>query len=968
MMRNILLALLLVSITTQSFAMEPHFISRELNEAYAHLTINRLFQDRNCMIWLATSEGLLQFTGSQIIPIPFPDSLAPMSVTALYEDRNGTIWAGTETGRIFRYTVRDGLTLWNIEEGMPQVRIKAFLEDDRGQFWIATYGEGLYVYSQERLYNINRDDGLLEDDIYVIALDGKGRIWAGTDQGVSLCTFDGKKDIHSLTLKDGLPDQIVRALCPDKLGNMWIATYEAGFAYFDITQDRITAVSTKPVAGHISAIAAFDDLELWFGTEGNGLWRFLPATGTFTKIRNVEDLHSAYIKDLLKDVEGNIWVVSGTNILHTAFRPFETLDIPIGNIQSLFAMAQDQLWLGTEDGLYHVWQDTGGIWQYERIPHVPFTSVACLGGDNFGNLWIGALDIGLCVYDPRTRRLHTFDDRENLHHNPIISLFIENETMWLATLGRGVMQIGISGDIMHGGSIDVYPIKTNGGDSHSFVFQVMPKEGGEAWLATDGAGLGFTQETRIETLMGTQNTAPKTIYSMTTDYQGHLWLNTEEQALVEYDGQNYKVLDIEDGLRSLDISGLVSTPKGEILIVHNKGIDVLLPKKRHFMYFDDEIGLQGATPVLNAVYKDTHGNIWIGMQNKIVKYSAVKENFSIHPRTRIEHVSVNQSPIDFHTMSLFPARRNFFEFDYVGLWYTSPASVKYLYTLEGHDVNWKESGDHLAIYSNLKPGQYVFRVKASENKFFYDEPLAEYAFEIRKPIWQAWWFISLAILCGLFLVYLFIKTREARLRRIEILNKEKIESQFRALKAQINPHFLFNSFNTLITIIDENTGNPEVPIEYVQKLSDFYRNILQYREEEAISIPEEITLVKNYYYLLQRRYGDNLHLEVNINGTVGFVPPLTLQMLVENAVKHNVISKANPLTIQIRGKNNEYLVVENNLQRKISDAPSTRFGLQSIVNRYELISNKRVLIEETATAFKVSIPIIKIHCDENRHH
>jgi hypothetical protein len=356
------------------------------------------------------------------------------------------------------------------------------------------------------------------------------------------------------------------------------------------------------------------------------------------------------------------------------------------------------------------------------------------------------------------------------------------------------------------------------------------------------------------------------------------------------------------------------------------------------------------------------------MNDKIVKYTALNEELSIHPRTRIEHVLVNQSPIDIHGPSHFSARQNFFTFDYIGLWYTSPASVKYLYTLEGHDLDWKESSDHLAIYSNLKPGKYRFLVKASENKFFYDEPLAEYAFEIEKPFWQKLWFIGLAVALGIGLVYLFMKSREARLRRIEVLNKEKIESQLRAIKAQINPHFLFNSFNTLITIIDENTDNPDLPIEYVQRLADFYRSILQYREEEAISIPEEINLVKNYYYLLQHRYGNNLVMDVQINHEEGLVPPLTLQMLVENAVKHNIISKARPLTIRIYRSQDDYLVVENNLQRKLEEVPSTRFGLQSIVNRYELITERKVLIESAEDIFKVSIPIIKNGEDANRNY
>jgi hypothetical protein len=663
----------------------------------------------------------------------------------------------------------------------------------------------------------------------------------------------------------------------------------------------------------------------------------------------------------MKDVEGNLWVVSASNTLHTAFRPFETQDIPIGDIQAISVTAQDHVWLGTENGLYETWEDTSGKWSYSRVADAAFTSVACLAEDRFGNIWIGSLDVGLCVYNPATHRFRTFDQIEELHINPIISLFIEDESIWLATLGRGIIEARVSGNIMQGGNIVLKVLKADRGGSHNFVFQIMPKGEDEAWLATDGAGLVYTMENQILGLTETAGDAPKTIYSMTRDASGHLWLNTPDDGLVEYDGMSYRGMSIDEGLRSLTISALITNSKGEILIAHNKGIDVLIPEKRHFMYYDDEIGLRrgSCSPVLNAVTSDAAGNIWIGMHDKLVKYTATWEDLSIHPRTRIEHVSVNQSPIDQYHQTRFPAQQNFFTFDYVGLWYTSPASVKYLYTLEGHDLHWKESADHIATYSNLKPGDYVFRVKASENKFFYDEPLAEYAFEIRKPFWQQPWFIVLAIACAVLLIYLFVKNREARLRRIEMLHKEKIESQFHALKAQINPHFLFNSFNTLITIIDENSGTPDIPIEYVEKLADFYRSILQYREEEAISIPEEITLVKNYYYLLQKRYGENLIMDVRTQGMQGFVAPLTLQMLVENAVKHNIISKSKPLTIKIYGSGDDYLVVENNIQKKVTQVASTRFGLQSIINRYDMISGRKVRVEETNQHFKVSIPIIK---------
>ena len=100
-------------------AMEPWFVAREIDEIYTNLSVNLMYQDRNCMIWLGTSEGLMQYNGSQLDPIRFPDLTTGLSVTALYEDHLGTLWAGTESGRIYQYTARQGLVEWSVEEGSP---------------------------------------------------------------------------------------------------------------------------------------------------------------------------------------------------------------------------------------------------------------------------------------------------------------------------------------------------------------------------------------------------------------------------------------------------------------------------------------------------------------------------------------------------------------------------------------------------------------------------------------------------------------------------------------------------------------------------------------------------------------------------------------------------------------------------------------------------------------------------------
>ena len=194
------------------------------------------------------------------------------------------------------------------------------------------------------------------------------------------------------------------------------------------------------------------------------------------------------------------------------------------------------------------------------------------------------------------------------------------------------------------------------------------------------------------------------------------------------------------------------------------------------------------------------------------------------------------------------------------------------------------------------------------------------------------------------------------MRRIEKLKQESIRSQYETLKSQINPHFLFNSFNTLLAFIEES---PALAAEYVEKLSDFYRVILAYREMEKISLAEELKLTENFGYLLKKRFGDNFSLEINVETNSYFVAPLVLQMLVENAVKHNVIGKNKPLKVRIELQKDDYILVANNLQLKLTAEQSTGFGLNGIISRYSMLSERPVIVEETEQEFRVRVPLLK---------
>ena len=205
--------------------------------------------------------------------------------------------------------------------------------------------------------------------------------------------------------------------------------------------------------------------------------------------------------------------------------------------------------------------------------------------------------------------------------------------------------------------------------------------------------------------------------------------------------------------------------------------------------------------------------------------------------------------------------------------------------------------------------------------------------------------------------YFFLQWKSS-LVKSEKLEKENLQARFETLKNQVNPHFLFNSLNTLMTYIDDN---PKA-VSFVQSLADFFRYVLLTKDDEVVGIENEISILEKYIYLQKSRFGDNLEININIvtdKINSFFIPPLTLQMLVENAIKHNVISKKKPLYVDVYSDENECICVKNNLQRKKSIS-STKIGLNNIKKRYNYLSEKEVIIKETDNVFLVSVPLLKI--------
>lgn len=202
-----------------------------------------------------------------------------------------------------------------------------------------------------------------------------------------------------------------------------------------------------------------------------------------------------------------------------------------------------------------------------------------------------------------------------------------------------------------------------------------------------------------------------------------------------------------------------------------------------------------------------------------------------------------------------------------------------------------------------------------------------------------------------------IRRKDAELNE---LKRKNLESQFEALKGQLTPHFLFNTLNTLSSVIEDS---PKLAVEFVEELSNIYRYVLQCKDKSLIELEFEIAFIRSYTFILLKRHQNNFNIEVNVAREFlsYYIPPLTLQILLENVIKHNIISKKKPLTICVSIEKDDdwfYLTVRNNIQLKHVEEESYKVGLNNITSRYKYFTSEQVKILSDSKEFIVKVPLI----------
>jgi ligand-binding sensor domain-containing protein len=944
---------------TPARAQFPHIQKTRFSSPSGEPVFNKAVQDRNGYIWLGSEKGLFRYDGISFRQFyPVTDS-ADFHITALHEDLDAILWIGCKDGRIFQ--VKDDIvSLFNPEEGTAGKTITDIIVDRDGILWWSTAGEGIYFYQDGRVFNINHDDGLNDDYVYDLECDHEGLVWAGTDAGIVACHQEkGVKSILPLARGILLPDIIVKVIKEDRHGRLWLGFQDSGTGY--ILPDRTAFTRPNPKTswsyGPVQDMLTLQHVT-WVSTASGDLLEIDPlkSPAEISPVKKEKD-NFGKINDLMEDQEGNVWVLSHTGLYRTTGTRLkflnEATDTPLDNIHAIKydVLNPDKLWISSDRGLFSLYLPDGSTISYLTGFKKPGMKVMSLYQDKMGFVWAGTFNYGVFRIRPRDGTWVQITEAQGLVNNNVLSISGHEDTLWMATLG-GASELVLQGDELNG-PFKITSHNRSNGLVNNFIYSVFEDNQDQIWFATDGDGISVLTKKGWISYNETNGLADDVIYSIAGDKYDNIWIATATAGIYKFNGGKFSQTGLKEGLSSLNITGITAI-EDEVIIIHDDGLNILHIPTGRIAHYGEEIGLSGISPDLNAINTNPEGYVWIGTRTGIIRYQPGTDAQSYGPRTVMEELSVYLEPRPMKQDLTLAYKENHVTFKFSGLWFSNPERVLYQVLLEGYDLGWKNTFDRQATYSSLPPGDYTFRVRSSLDQSFRNASEASFGFSVKEPFWLNDWFIILIILILATIIFIIVRYREKRLRRIGQEKKEKVEFEFQVLKNQVNPHFLFNSFSTLVSLIEEQ---PEQAVQYTENLSDFFRTILQFKDQEVIRLEEELTLIKSYLFLLKKRFGDNLHLDIAIDKAMKekFIPPMTLQILIENAVKHNVVSKDKPLFIRIYEDEGK-IVVENNLQAKKIAEVSTGIGLENIRKRYKLITDEAPVIESTELIFRVKLP------------
>lgn len=953
-MRSAVLFIAVICCAIGAAAQRPFTRNFWFNDANIPVKVNAMLQDGYGYIWLGTDDGVYRFNGREVIHIE-DSTKKPVTALALY---GNTVLTGHADGSI-NMLVDNAFVSFEIRGSMPTAAVSDMYCDGAGVLWICTEGQGFFMVMNNIGAVCNSSSGLSDDYVYNISIFPGKHLVVSTDQGINEVSLEkGKLNVRHFTTENGLADNIVRMVkpMPDNTG-CWVGMQDGGIGFYcrESRQVWMPKLDSTWHWGQINDILPLGKNKAWVATE-NGYLVELTASDDLETIRTrTYHFDGLKMRRLILGRSGIVWcgTNAGLTMITDEYMSYMSVAAPytMKDIRAMDCDNNGTLWFSLQNKLYSV-----PLQAQEVKPQFICEAagdITVLHTDADGVLWIGTLGNG--VYYRKNGVLKKLEGVAALAQESVLDINSTKGQLWVAGL-NGVEQITYDHANMQPQLVNVHN-KKNGAYS-DYVYQIYPDKKGRVWMATDGGGVVMYNNGKYTQWANGKGIYGNVVYTIEEDAEHNIWVSTFADGVYRYDGKTWAHISTRQGLQDVNVHTIAANATGQVVFVHDKGMDVWYPYSSQFRNYNSRQGMHidSTSAILKLFAKDKAGNLYIPFEHGFVIFRNINNRFDIRPNVRIESVSVLFKKIDKHENS-FSHNQNHVSINYEGINFANPDKLHYRYKLEGYNEDWVITNDEAAIYPQLPPGKFTFKVQASLNNNFDKYNEAVYSFSISKPFWRTIWFLLLVGGALIAAGYAYISIRERNLRKMTLLQRERMMFEYEHLKSQVNPHFLFNSLNTLASLIEEDKDGAT---QYTTHLSDLYRNMLSFRNKDLVPLAEEWSILENYIYIQQSRFGDAMKLEVNIPKHVmetKEIVPLSLQLLVENALKHNVVSLSQPLTISIVATEND-ITVRNTYNPKISKEKGEGLGLSNIQRRYSLLSEKKIYYGFSDKEFIVKLPLL----------
>lgn len=948
-----ILLLTAMQLSLIAHAQQPFAKDVWLNETNAAVKVNCLVQGTTGHIWLGTDDGLYSYNGRVFSKIIIEEE-HPITSLTMYHNQ---LYIGFSSGVV---------GLWDGEMfhvlkwigARPEEAISGIYVITNGVLLLSTVGNGMYLLQNGYSTHYNADSGLSDDYVYNLLSPAKNMLLAATDQGINeIRVDDGRFTIAKYNTANGLPDNIVRVIRPiTQKGWSWIGTHQGGLAlYCSRTHQVWTPNAPQPWQwGQINDICPVGNNKAWVCTE-DGYLLDVTLYGEDSMGVTPYSYEGQKLYKLLMDKTGNLWCATNTGLKEIVATYASSIKLPYPfSITEVTAMVCDdnrQIWLAQKNKLYSI-----SLLEKEpvmRLRHTAGKPVTNLYYDKKGVLWAGTFGDGLW-YSTDKKNFRHVTHIVPLQQESILDISGTDDKLWITGL-NGVQELAVLQDDK---LLQLRLHNKSTGIGSDYVYKIFTDSKGNTWMATDGAGVCMYKHGKYKLWDSTQGMSSNVTYNVVEDESGLIWASTFNKGLLVYDTGRWNSIGREQGLQSLKITALAPTRSGGMLVVHAKGIDEWNSQSRLFRHYERRlgVGIDTVSNTLNLISTDTAGNVYIPYQDGLVRFSNPNKYPDITPGIYIKTLNTffRKTHLD---RNHFAYAENHITFQYEGINLVNPEQLFYRYKLVGYSDEWIITRDESVTFPQLPSGKYTFVIQSSMSNQFPTYSEAVHSFTISKPFWLQWWFVVLFAVVIWFVAYTYIKIREGNLRKLSALQKERMMFEYEHLKSQVNPHFLFNSLNTLTGLIDESK---DAAMQYTTQLSDLYRNMLSHKDKDLITLAEEWEILDNYIYIQKSRFGDALQLLVNVPDKLKKqrkIVPMALQLLLENAIKHNIVSKAKPLTIRFEAIDDR-LIVRNNYQLKLSKEKGAGLGLANIRKRYMLHTKTEVTSRIENDEFIVTIPLI----------